>query len=338
MDTSALQHDYEQIRPKAERLRVALMSEITHLLDANDVTLGVPMESRTKSWSSLEEKLVRKNTTLVRVSELDDLVGIRIILLFRKDVDAIQALIEKSLKVLSSEDVASRLNETQFGYQSKHLVVTTPDSWLKLPSYSNLGGIKVEIQIRTLAQHIWAAASHKLQYKHEASVPAPLRRSIHRASALLETIDIEFDRLLNERQQYLHEELPSAPANQALNVESLRTTLSSILPEQNRGPTEQYDDVLFDLNYFGVDSPEKLQRMLTAHFDAILASDKSHSKKNRKGFYFTHVGLAREGLRKEFGDKIVNNYFLKIRKELRTPLPRQRVKRKPTTTQPKSAT
>jgi ppGpp synthetase/RelA/SpoT-type nucleotidyltranferase len=32
-----------------------------------------------------------------------------------------------------------------------------------------LGGLRAEVQVRTTAQHIWAAASHKLQYKHEES-------------------------------------------------------------------------------------------------------------------------------------------------------------------------
>jgi ppGpp synthetase/RelA/SpoT-type nucleotidyltranferase len=60
-----------------------------------------------------------------------------------------------------------------------------------------------ELQLRTLAQHIWAVASHKLQYKREASVPVPIRRSINRVSALLEMVDLEFDRVLLEREQYV---------------------------------------------------------------------------------------------------------------------------------------
>jgi putative GTP pyrophosphokinase len=295
------------------------------------------MESRVKSWQSLEEKLIRKNLILKDIKDLDDLVGIRIILLFKRDVDAIQPLIQKSLRVLSSEDVASRLNETQFGYQSRHLVITMPETWLSIPSYSDLGGIRIEIQVRTLAQHIWATASHKLQYKHEASVPAPLRRSIHRASALLETIDIEFDRLLSERDKYLQEELPSAPPDQALNVETLRATLSDILPAQNRGQVEPYDDLLFDLNHFKIDSPEKLSKLLKPHMASILSSDQRHAKRTKKEYFFRHVGLVREGLRKEFGDTLVNK-FLSSKNDKTAAMLQKRAKQRSAAKSSKSAT
>jgi hypothetical protein len=52
--------------------------------------------------------------------------------------------------------------------------------------------LKAEIQIRTVLQHAWAAISHKLQYKREDDVPAPLRRKLFRLSALFELADDEF--------------------------------------------------------------------------------------------------------------------------------------------------
>lgn len=60
-----------------------------------------------------------------------------------------------------------------------------------------MSGLKAEVQVRTVTQHVWAAASHVLQYKQEASVPLPVRRSIYRVSALLETVDLEFERVLS---------------------------------------------------------------------------------------------------------------------------------------------
>jgi putative GTP pyrophosphokinase len=222
---AGLQQDYERLQAKAERLRAALSTEVAHLLNTNEVTLGVPIESRVKTWDSIQEKLVRKSLTLSTLTELNDLVGIRLILLFQRDVQTAHRLVAKTLRVLSAEDTGKRLGDARFGYSSLHMVVTTPDSWRSLPTYADLGGIQIELQIRTLAQHIWAAASHKLQYKHEASVPAQLRRSINRASALLETIDLEFDRLLVERDTYLRETLPVESGKDALNVETLRAVL-----------------------------------------------------------------------------------------------------------------
>ena len=151
------------------------------------------------------------------------------------------------LDVIAQEDTGGRLRESQFGYQSVHLTVKLPASWLSVPSFSGLGSLMAEIQIRTLAQHIWAVASHKLQYKQEASVPEPVRRSIHRVSALLETVDLEFERVVDERARYL-EEVGSGAADESLNVDLLTRILSESLPEQNRVESEHSAKLLDDLD------------------------------------------------------------------------------------------
>lgn len=308
MDTSVLFDNYNLIAPKAARLRDSITSELEHLLAQKGVTLGVPIEARVKEWSSIEEKLTRKSVNLNSVKDLDDLVGIRLILLFRRDLAAVDILLRDALTILSAEDTSLRLAETQFGYQSQHYIVELPQTWLKIPSFVELGGIRIEIQVRTLAQHIWAAASHKLQYKHEASVPIQLRRSIHRASALLETIDIEFDRLLEERSKYIENQLSSEDPNKPINVEVLSAIAKELLPAQNLHDTEQFNDLLLDLTHFKVTTASKLRSMLIRHKSTILDSDKKESKRRNKTHYFSHVGLIRQSLREEFSSKAVNDY------------------------------
>lgn len=311
---ASLQSDYERVRRRADRLCVALVSEITHLLSKNEITLGVPIEARVKAWPSIEEKISRKSLVLGEITDLDDLVGIRLILLFRRDLEAVNSLLQQSLYIRSAEDTALRLTDAQFGYQSQHYVAEIPQAWLSLPSYADFGGIRIEIQVRTLAQHIWAAASHKLQYKHEASVPLPLRRSIYRASALLETVDLEFDRLLQERNVYVSVQLEDEGPDAALNVEIVDAVLGEVLPEQNRQYTENYDELLKDLNHFGIDNANKLRELLRKHKDSILAEDRKHAVGEGEDFYFNYVGLAREGLRQEFGgDALVD--FWKTRQD-----------------------
>jgi putative GTP pyrophosphokinase len=315
MDTANLHSSYDEILPRANRLCTALSSELQHLLLRDEVTLGVPIETRVKEWTSIEEKINRKSLTLERITDLDDLVGLRLILLFRRDLNAVDRLLRQTLTIRSAEDISLRLAETQFGYQSQHYVVEVPDAWLKIPSYSELGGVRVEIQVRTLAQHIWAAASHKLQYKHEASVPLPLRRSIHRASALLETVDLEFDRLLQERSVYVDNQLKLEDSDLPLNVEILGLVLTELLPPQNKGATEPYDELLLDLNHFGVTTASKLRELLKKHKSAILAADASRAKILKTTHYYKHVGLTRFGLRSEFGLDAVNS-FMDVRKKV----------------------
>lgn len=99
MDLPKLKAEHQGIEASAERFRLALLHEVQSLLGA--VTLGVPIESRVKTWQSIEERLGRKPIELAKILELDDLVGLRIILLFRRDLDEALAKLRSTFDVLS---------------------------------------------------------------------------------------------------------------------------------------------------------------------------------------------------------------------------------------------
>lgn len=319
-----LKTQYADGLSRFERLRTSVLTQIGELLESNDLTLGVPIESRVKTWASIEEKLDRKSIKLNDIRDLQDLVGIRIILLFRSDLEATTRAISETFEVISSEDAGERLGDSRFGYQSQHLIVKVPSAWLQVPTFSSLDDLHVELQIRTLAQHIWAAASHKLQYKNEESVPPPIRRAINRASALLETIDLEFERVLDERRKYVTSEPELTKPNAPLNVDSLVLVLSEVLPPQNKQIDEDYADLLSDLTALGVFTAQQLRNVLELRLEAVLSDDAQAVKQSRqdpswadtereerleRGVYYSHVGLARMALRKEFGDKALNDLF-----------------------------
>lgn len=323
MSLSLLHTDFQLSVPTAERLKTALLEQLENLFSANRVTLGVPMEGRVKAWTSIAEKIQRKALTVQRVSDLDDLVGVRVILLFKPNLSVVEKLLHTTLRVLRAEDTSTRLNESQFGYQSRHYIVTLPDSWLSVPSLAGLSQLKAEIQVRTLAQHIWAAASHKLQYKHEVTVPPPLRRSIHRISALLETVDLEFERLLGERSTYVHSNIAGLGADEPLNVDVLQSLLSELLPAANKSSVEPYAELLEDLEHFVVRTAGNLRALLAEKMDAILQSDRAHVKSRKDsddydgtsaervaaGVFFSHVGLTREALCEKFGHETVRSWL-----------------------------
>lgn len=99
------------------------------------------------------------------------MAGIRIIALFKSDIDTIQEIINNTFTVLRVEDTAKRLSEDQFGYGSIHYEITLSTSWIEIPAYKALQEKSLEIQLRTASQHTWAAASHILNYKKAAHVP-----------------------------------------------------------------------------------------------------------------------------------------------------------------------
>ena len=244
-------------------------------------------------------------------------MGLRLIFLFKRDADSICSLVHDTFTVIKQEDTRSRLKEDQFGYASFHFVIKVPESWLVVPAFSSFGDLKAEIQIRTVAQHLWADASHILQYKNELNIPAPIRRSINRVSALLETVDLEFERVLDEKDIY-RQTLNPRDIDQTLNTDSLELLLDSMLPAKNKDEIdgENYEELLADLRRFGVTTTEDLINIINGNKEAILEEDAMEVRRQIhdnvaaysenperiliKGVFFTHVGLVRCALQRQF--------------------------------------
>ena len=186
-----------------------------------------------------------------------------------------------------------------------------------------LGEFLAEIQVRTLAQHIWAAASHELQYKQEQSVPPAVRRAIYRVSALLETVDLELDRVLAQRLEYVAQVSAKPSAIETdLNVDLLESILDNLWPAANKKKPEDYAELLAELLMAGVKTPKALSDLITTRRQSVVAKDAQIAEGRRRsvekgeeptgttreramaGVYFTHVGLTRNvmelaGLRRE---------------------------------------
>ena len=317
-----LKKDYESKQASAGRFCSALVEQIKELTSQNNISLAVPIENRVKNWSSINSKIEGSNLKLKDILQLNDLVGIRLILLFKRDLDKCRKLIEQNLKITEKEDTASRLDESQFGYQSYHYVIKLPKKWLSIPTLRDFAKYKAEIQIRTIAQHIWAAASHTLQYKQEDNVPKTVRRSIYRVSALLETVDLEFERVLREREEYVTELKPETQ-DEPLNVDLLKEILDSHLPIANRTDDENYSELIQNISNCEIETSSELISLIKEQLEVALEEDKEAVKEKREyfikegemqddenderaikqGIFFTHAGLVRRMLDWKFGDQ-----------------------------------
>ncbi|HXU34437.1 MAG TPA: hypothetical protein VN851_28005 [Thermoanaerobaculia bacterium] len=314
MSIETLQSQYEACSNRAEQLRGKLEAELTRLLEHERIALGVPIGSRVKTWESIAEKLERKDWELSRLEDLDDLVGIRLILLFRSDLWSVKELISDTFEVISTKDSGERLGDKQFGYQSQHYVVRLPKSWLASPATVDPGDLRAEIQVRTLAQHTWAAASHKLQYKREKNVPPALRRAISRLSAVLETVDSELDRVVEDLRAYRNFGIPATKETEPLNVDLLAFVLGEVFPSANRKESERYSDLIQELARVGVNTVADLRALLKKRSPAAMESEHSELLRRSKerdyrttteervnqGVFFSHVGLARQAIRQEY--------------------------------------
>ena len=302
---TSLQDQYNDLKPVAELLLNELKKQLDQIITRNPLFLAVPIQGRVKSWDSIDEKLRRKDCKLDSVLNLPDLIGLRLIFLFSQDIRIAIRCVSESFLVMEEENAADRLDEDQFGYQSYHCVVQISEEQGDAFAFSGCDKFQIEIQLRTIAQHAWAVASHRLQYKRERTVPPSVRRSIHRVSALLEIVDLEFDRVLNEQEIYVTQVNPLQPNAEPLNVDILTAILDAKLPVANREYEEDFDQLIRDLETAGIVDVIGLTDLIGAQLERAIKRDHEivegkHSeyfgrtrKMKGRGTYFSHTGLVR---------------------------------------------
>lgn len=295
MDTKDLRQEYESIKDQAESLRSSVVREIQKSLDGNGISLGVPLESRVKTWESIEEKLVRKDYNINSVLRLPDLVGIRIVLLFLPDVQLAFDAVKASFKVIKPNKSPKKQDSSKFGYQSRHLDVKIPKTWTDIPTMKGLENITIEIQIKTLAQHIWAATSHKLQYKQEKDNPIEVNRAIYRLSAVLEIVDSELERVLQEKVAYKEFAKKNPKPTDALNVDLIEIVLDKIYPHKNKSLNETFSLLLQQLNNYKITTVEQLEKLASAHVDYLLKVQNDHETESKLPNYSLHPEVMRMG-------------------------------------------
>lgn len=187
---------YSDFTEKIEKL-------IRDLLKEKDINVhSIP--SRLKKSESLKKKLDRAEGNYLKLSDIADISGVRIITYFADDVDVVAKIIEEEFDIdrKNSVDKRAMLDPDRFGYISLHYVAKLPNSRLQLTEYRRFSNCNVEIQIRSILQHTWAEIEHDLGYKTKESVPKDIRRRFSRLAGLLEIADDEFIQIRDSLKEY----------------------------------------------------------------------------------------------------------------------------------------
>lgn len=321
-----LEQEYTALRAKFQTLCNEVVRQIEHSIDNKGIKLAVPIQSRAKTVISVLEK-VRSGRFSIKKSvlEFQDLAGIRIITLFRRDAVLAESIVDELFDVKKKYNLAEKLTASEFGYLSTHMICTLKSEWTNLPTMSGLKELTFEVQVRTLSQHSWAEVSKTFNYKHEENVPQPVLRSINRISALLETVDLEFERLLDERNTYIKEigdytvDLPDS----ALNIDLLTFIIKSKIPNEFYSDFDDYSDFIEDLDLLGTNSVYKLLEVIDTFLDSALKENKrvcqgllsnnfefeefavyeKDKEDIRGGIYFSGVGLIRTMIGIKLGER-----------------------------------
>lgn len=175
---------YEFAKKKIETDLEILLQEYAFKVGYNPVE---HMKSRIKSLDRIIEKLNKKEQEIIVDNiprYVSDVVGIRIVCSFIKDVYTIADIIRSTGEfVLKSEkDYIEEPKES--GYRSYHMIVLVPIHLENRTEY-----IPVEIQIRTVAMDCWASLDHKLRYRYPGNLPQSSEDEIMEIANDMLTID-----------------------------------------------------------------------------------------------------------------------------------------------------
>jgi len=147
------------------------------------------VKSRLKTPESIVSKMKRdgREATLENmVRYMNDIAGIRIVCAFTPDIYLIAEMIAKQddIEVLSYKDFMK--NPKESGYTSYHMILSVP-----VYLSNKAVRVKVEMQIRTIAQDFWASLEHKMYYKFEGSAPADIRKRLRDCAEMVTELDAE---------------------------------------------------------------------------------------------------------------------------------------------------
>lgn len=262
IEISTLESEYNDCITDFQKFVKAVINQLDELIVSNEISLGFPLQSRIKLFSSIASKHDTGRFNIKKtIFELQDIIGFRIVLLFKRDLEAVEKLLEENFEIVNSYNTEEKLLDNQFGYSSKHFIIKIKNDWLSLPTFRNLDRYHAEIQIRTLSQHIWAETSTVLQYKVESNVPREIVRSIGRVSALLETIDLELERTLQQRDEYIIENEGEINQKTNLNVDVVEIILSKGLPPVPNS-TDDLSDILHMFEVYEIKTVIELESLL----------------------------------------------------------------------------
>jgi ppGpp synthetase/RelA/SpoT-type nucleotidyltranferase len=219
MDARQKLTTFRDLRPQYQLLARYLQARLRLLAD--ELEVYPILMGRAKSVESFAEKIGRKGKSyLDPLTEMTDLCGVRVIVHVLRQAEALAQRVVSAAEEThasyridrgNSEHKASRLDVRSFGYLSDHYILVM-ERFPPVEGFSDAkeleelarlrdalaargGQLRAELQIRTLAQHVWADIYHELGYKNEFKLPQRWEREFARVAAMLESCDRTFQEI-----------------------------------------------------------------------------------------------------------------------------------------------
>lgn len=150
------------------------------------------VNARTKSLSRVAERIERDR---LRVEDLRDLCGARIVVQTEDQVRDVCALLERHFEIDGSRSMASG-GASRSGYAARRLAVRLDAERAQALAASvdvdvpdDLLGLWAEVEIRTVLQNAWAQVSRDIAHAERLPVPARWNDELCGAARVLEAVD-----------------------------------------------------------------------------------------------------------------------------------------------------
>lgn len=245
-------------------LKAYIRKEVEQKLNVENFSKNPIIESRTKEVESFRKKIMRedkKEKYKNPIEDVTDLVGLKVMPISLPDEEIVFNLLNQKFREYKIQEhcidkTHEKKENRQFGYLGRHLVIECKEGLLKdleqiyhsqeiqKEMLDRLGdvntytlrdflGLKAEIQIKTLLQHVWAEIEHGARYKPGEELSDEKSRTFDRLAALVEIADDMFKALIQEsreKERKLHENITTkhnASKERAQNKEALSEVLNS---------------------------------------------------------------------------------------------------------------
>lgn len=183
-----------QERPTYEAFGQLVRTRLESFLKPLGIWFAV--SARAKEIDSFVKKLLLKQN--YTFDSLPDKVGVRVVIRYRSDLQKVVESVMGLFDCDKPDDKARGLGTERVGYQSVHLdkvrLRETDADAIKYPPSS----FWAELQVRTLAQHVWSEMSHDTVYKNDemvSALPDDIKRRVNLMAGQIEVADREFDQL-----------------------------------------------------------------------------------------------------------------------------------------------
>lgn len=195
---------FEQKKDLYKDFGKSLKQILQKLLDTNNIKYQ-NITSRVKEKESLKNKIEAK-LDIQELTDINDLVGCRIILYLERDIEIIRNLLQKEFEIIKLKNKFS-----VDSYNAYHIIIKLKDDRLNLIEYSKFKNLKCEIQLTTVLFHAWSEMAHDMIYKDKNFISAFDKKAFNRIQKIfnetmkryLKKAQYNFEYIFNEKESII---------------------------------------------------------------------------------------------------------------------------------------